>query len=393
MRSLVVLLSLFAAAPAFSQVQQYRLERIVVAGPIEAEDIVRAEARLEEEKMYTAEDFRQAVYRVRRLPFIADAAWRIEPGLTAGSSTLVIQIATSTVFFYETDARFKSTGSGVESDDGSASIGSRFLLGELGTFDVALGDRGDDNDLGALFTYRAYDILGRGGFGVISAGQRFGDPRRYDPDLDLLVGWPLTRKQSVIGTVARRKSRVAFEDEENEVTLTDRDIEQRASLRWLYESNDDPLFTRRGVSLSAGPIWSRTITIREEFDEDEDDDVAGTETWSERYGFAVNFAAARPLSTHTAGFLRLRGEDTRMEGLRQYEGDALVGIAYDFHDPDVETLHDIRMRIELGAGYRFAGDQPNELEDFRSGAIAEAAFVLRNRWGSVRVTASYSARD
>jgi hypothetical protein len=75
------------------------------------------------------------------------------------------------------------------------------------------------------------------------------------------------------------------------------------------------------------------------------------------------------------------------------EGDALIGIAHDFHTPDAEQLQSFRARIELGGGYRMTSVDQRDVEHFRAdGAIAEGAFVLRNRWGTVRLTATYSAQ-
>ena len=95
MKSLVLTLCVcLAAVSAFAQAPvRYRLERVIVEGaPTLDEDTIRAETRLEEEQSYTEEDFRQGVYRVRRLPFVTDAAYRIEPGVTGGGTTLVIRI-------------------------------------------------------------------------------------------------------------------------------------------------------------------------------------------------------------------------------------------------------------------------------------------------------------
>ncbi|HEV7768443.1 MAG TPA: hypothetical protein VGQ76_25820 [Thermoanaerobaculia bacterium] len=392
MRSLIVVLALLFTVASFAQQPSlYRLERIVVAGPTGAEDIVRAEARLEEEQSYTEEDFRQAVYRVRRLPFVADAAWRIEPGLTAGSTTLVIQIVATSPVFYDVDTRSEIlVGNDDYDSDSDAVVGGRLLLGELGTFEGVLGAR---DGLGGGLTYRAYDLLGRGGFATASINYRHKtEGQRHDPNLALSIGWPLSRQQSVIATVSREKSRFHREDTTNDVTLTDRDTLESASLRWWFESTDDPNFARRGTSVSAGPIWSRAIRVTEVFDTTEDE-IVGTETWAERFGLGADLTTWRPLTARNAGFLRLRSESTTLEDMRFLSGEALVGIAHDFHTPDAEQLQSFRARIELGAGYRMLSVNEPGLDHLRAdGAIAEGAFVLRNRWGTVRLTATYSAQ-
>src|SRR5688500_11129344 len=102
MRPLVLVLCLFSAFSALAQAPtRYRLERIIVENSNISEDIVRGESRLEEEQSYTEEDFRQALYRIRRLPFVTDAVYRIEPGVTSGGTALVIRILDVPPAFYE----------------------------------------------------------------------------------------------------------------------------------------------------------------------------------------------------------------------------------------------------------------------------------------------------
>ncbi|MFP5245337.1 MAG: hypothetical protein ACLGH0_01490, partial [Thermoanaerobaculia bacterium] len=154
-----LLLLLLTTAETAVATQTYRLERIVVEGSNVAEEIVRAEARLPEERNYTEEDFRQAVYRIRRLPFVVQATYRIEPGLEAGGTTLVIRIVDETPVFLEANAN---------REDAAALIGYRAMLDDLGIVEVTV--RGDDEQDGetAALTYRAYDLFGAGAFATVS---------------------------------------------------------------------------------------------------------------------------------------------------------------------------------------------------------------------------------
>jgi outer membrane protein assembly factor BamA len=397
MRSLVLVLSLLCITSSFAQEQRYRLERIVIEGPIEAEDIVRAEARLEEERMYGAEDFRQAVYRVRRLPFVADATWRLESGVTSGSTTLVIQILATKTFFYDVDARANRPSNGDTELSAEALLGARKLLGELGTIEGVIGQRDEEDGLTAAVTYRAYDLLGRGAFATVNVGYRYAtEARRYDPSLNVLLGWPLSRTQTLTGEVSRRKSRLLRDfaintNEDDNLTLTDRDALESTALRWWYESSDDPLFARRGTSLNVGPVWSRTTTITQTYDA-ATKKIVGEEEWTERYGLSANLSAYRPFSARNAGFLRVRGDATTADDIRFFDAAALVGIAHDFHTPADDRLHDFRARFELSYGYRASMQREDGVEIFRDDApMAEAAFVMRHRWGTMRLTASYSA--
>src|SRR4028118_513709 len=108
----IVVAALFSGS-ASAQETRYRLERIVVEGSNVSEVIVRGESRLVEERSYTEEDFRQAVYRIRRLPFVTDATYRIETGLTPGGTTLIVRILDKMPVFYEADL------SAIRQSDGS----------------------------------------------------------------------------------------------------------------------------------------------------------------------------------------------------------------------------------------------------------------------------------
>src|SRR5512134_4004897 len=113
MRSIVLSFCvLLVAVSSFAQETRYRLERVVVEGSNIDQDIIRSETRLEEEKSYTEEDFRQGVYRVRRLPFVTDAVYRIEPGVTGGGTTLVIRVLDTTAVYYGLDVEASRVADG-----------------------------------------------------------------------------------------------------------------------------------------------------------------------------------------------------------------------------------------------------------------------------------------
>ena len=417
MRSIALSLCLCLAAVSSALAQEptrYRLERVVVEGSNIDEDIVRAETRLEEEQSYTEEDFRQGLYRVRRLPFVTDAVYRIEPGVTGGGTTLVIRILDTTPIFY--GINFGATAGDDDTETtGDALLGGRWLLDNLGVLEGAVQKGEDDDGFLAGIAYRAYNIYGTGGYASIAVAQRFkAEPFRHDPTAALTLGYPLTQKQSVTASYSRAKQRLPREfdvegddddddvsddeaDDDN-VTLTDRDFFEFAELRWWYETVDDPIFTTRGVSVSAGPRWSATERVTEVYDaedEDEEEDTIATTVNASSIGVALDAAGYRPLTARNSAFLRLGGDYAQTDedsDLQFFNGAARIGVTHDFHANSDTVLRPFRARVEVGAGFRGSVFRPatgDEVSD--TSPFAEATFVMRHRWGTVRVSAFYDA--
>lgn len=410
MRSIVLSLCLLTSVAAFAQQQQparYRLERIVVEGSNISEDVVRAEARLTEERMYTEEDFRQAVYRIRRLPFVTDATYRIEPGVTAGGTTLIVRILGTTALFYDVDLRGDRTPDGETHKDAAVLIGGRALLDNLGVFEGAVRktDNGDGLDLG--IAYRAYGIMGTGGFGSIAIGKRIrAKELDYAPSLVLTLGYPLSQKQTISLSASQSKTTfkrdfdVNGDDDDNEdtdsdkddnVTLKDRNKFNYAELRWSYESTDDVFFATRGISAGAGPNWSQQTAVLDHYDTTEKK-VVGTEFEVVRYGFAIDAAGYRTLFGRNVAFLTLNGNGLREDEseIETVNGQAFLGFAHDFHSYAANTLRPFKARFELGAGYRTVRTRFPDIDTVsHNDTFAEAGFVMRHRWGTIRLTGTY----
>lgn len=401
-------LALATAAFAQQQPARYRLERIVVEGSRIDDTIVRGEARLEEERMYTDADFQQAVYRIRRLPFVTDAVYRIEPGVTAGGTTLVIRILDVMPVFYDLNGVGTRHANGETERDGSALLGGRWQLANLGVIEGAIekSDVGEGINVG--LAYRAYDIMGTGGFASAAIAQRFKtELRDYDPAMAVTLGYPLTQRQTVTLTAAQSGSSVTRDfdvlgdDDEDDEDDSDRDDNRDltdsnaftfASLRWWYETIDDPFFATRGVQISGGPTWAQSEFTTERYEVSEPDDTAATTVMSEAYGLAFDASGYRRLFGRTVGFVRLSGngaqiQETEAETL---SGAARAGLAFDFHSHADNVLRPFKARLEIGAAYRtFQSSQPNLPEVTLNDTAAEAAFVLRHRWGTVRLTGTY----
>lgn len=402
-------LALATAAFAQQQPTRYRLERIVVEGSRIDDTIVRGEARLKEERMYTDADFHQAVYRIRRLPFVTDAVYRIEPGVTAGGTTLVIRILDVAPVFYELNGIGTRLADGETERDGSALLGARWQLANLGVIEGAVekDDFGEGINVG--LAYRAYDIMGTGGFASAAIAQRFKtEIRDYDPTFAVTLGYPLTQRQTVTLTAAQSGTSITRDfdvrgddddddeddaDRDDNIDLTDSDSLTFASLRWWYETIDDPFFATRGVQISGGPTWSQGELTFERYDVAEQDDTASTTLATESYGLAFDASGYRRLFNRTVGFVRLSGNGTQAQEEEQGEtrsGVARAGLAFDFHSQADNVLRPFKARLEIGAAYRTSQfSRPGLPEVDVNDTAAEAAFVMRHRWGTLRLTGTY----
>ena len=403
----VCLLATVSAAFAQQPPKQYRLERIVVEGSKIDDTIVRGEARLKEERMYGEDDFQQAVYRVRRLPFVTDAVYRIEPGVTAGGTTLVIRILDVTPVFYD----FTGTGVRTPQDetlrDGSLLIGGRLLLNNLGVVEGAVEKSDNSDGINVGLAYRAYDIMGTGAFGTAAIAQRFKtELLDYDPTMAFTVGYPLTQKQTVTlsaataGTSLTTDFDVNGDDDTDDEDDTDRDDNRDltddnkfsfAALKWWYETIDDPIFATRGVQISGGPTWSGATLTDETYDA-ATKKVVSTKRSTEAYGLALDANAYVPLFARTVGFLRLSGAGTREQQseAESVNGTARAGLGFDFHTHAMNVMSPWKARIEVGGAYHTTRvESPGFPRASFNDTALEAAFVMRHRWGTIRLLGTY----
>jgi hypothetical protein len=400
MRPILLALILLVSTTLVAQQTRYRLERIAVEGSRVHEHIVRSEARLLEEREYTDEDFRQALYRIRRLPFVTDAIYRIEPGITAGASTLVIRILDTTPVFYDATL----IGSGQKNSDHisrgvDAVAGGRYILDDLGVIEahVQTFDVTDGASVG--LTYRAYGLFDTSAFAIASIDQQFGaERRRSDPSRSLLLGWPLSQTQTLVLSAGRSKSRIVREDEDA-VTLADRSDFSSVNLHWLYETHDDPLFATRGITAEAGPFWAGSVFAHDIFDEDKDEVVAEKRR-GQTYGFNAAVTGYRALGARNVLSLSVgaNAAESRTDQevdlpVRTYEARVRGAVGHDFYSHDDTVPRPFRARLEAGVTYGKSMRRIEGIADQSSdGTGADVSLVLRHRWGTLRLLGSYDWR-
>src|SRR5689334_13480525 len=239
---------LVVAAPAFADT--VLIEKIEVNTDRAKPSIIRAETRLVAGRSYTAEELDQAIDRVRRLPFVVDATYSLRPGSTPDARVLAISVIDQTMFNYDFDVQGVAARNGYAMS--SSGLGLRFFPGS-GALDFAVGGHefnygggtgiGHFGDLSAAYT--AYGLFGTSAFAGVGVRTNYNSARRiYSPML--LVGVPLTRTQTL--RAAYDRSGDEYEHFGN------------AAAQWVYETNDDPFYSRRGMSIAAGPQWERLFT-------------------------------------------------------------------------------------------------------------------------------------
>ncbi|HUR81152.1 MAG TPA: hypothetical protein VM733_10320 [Thermoanaerobaculia bacterium] len=410
MRRIVLTICLLATATAAfaqQQPQRYRLERIIVEGSNVDDTIVRGEARLKEERMYGDEDFRQAVYRIRRLPFVTDATYRVEPGVTAGGTTLVIRILDVTPVFYDLTGTGFRTPDGETFRDGTALIGGRALLNNLGVVEGAVEKSDNSDGINVGLAYRAYDIMGTGGFATAVIAKRFKSKvLDYDPTMAVTVGYPLTQKQTVtlsattLGSSLTTDFDVNGDDDDDDDDDSDRDDNRDltdsntfnfAALKWWYETIDDPYFATRGVQISAGPTWSSSEFTDETWDT-ATKKIVSTTAENAAYGLALDANAYFPLFARTVGFLRLSGNGSREQETEAESTSALAraGLGFDFHTHAMNVIRPWKARIEIGGAYRTTRlERPDLPRTSINDTAFDAAFIMRHRWGTVRLIGTF----
>src|SRR5688572_9758135 len=106
LRLLPVLLCLgVPVVPAAAQAPEparFLLESIVVEGVQRdaPREIVAGESLLKPGNEYTEQELREAVYRIKRLPFMVDADFSLRKGSERGTYELVILVKETSVLFY-----------------------------------------------------------------------------------------------------------------------------------------------------------------------------------------------------------------------------------------------------------------------------------------------------
>lgn len=286
-----IFLLMALAARAQEEPPRFLLEKVTVEGAREAAGrIVEAETRLRAGESYTEAELGQAVARVHRLPFVLDADFSLHKGSTRGAYELLIRIEEARRFFFEHTVGVYAFDEPLNLDDifvrGDRTsvilpglIGYRQFIGRSGVVFAAL-----DTEEGVQVGFTRYDLFGKGVVASVGYSGLLQDfccssevvPYALDPNfvswswreatrrLSLDVGIPLSSTDAIRLDWSRREGRGSTRDEIFGVFRDDFihplpgfDVTlDRAALKWVRDTSDDPLVPSRGVTLSGGVEWS-----------------------------------------------------------------------------------------------------------------------------------------
>jgi hypothetical protein len=261
--------------------RRYRIESISVTGArrASAPRVIVAESRLLAGRDYSEDDLRDAVRRIKRLPFVLEARPTLRRGSLPGLYELVLQVE-ETSPFAGTAALWLGLDGGPHFGTTSLSadrfVGASSRLFVSGTLEdiwhgsvQAFGPEGDP----AVFTFpprivktaalgfQQYDVLGRGSrLSLDVSTQADSSWRTERAGTSLLL--PVGRNHSVVVATrfARRKGdlepagppptgfgerlQTRFNPDLVRVTNT-------SSVRWIYNTTEDPFAPLEGTFLSA----------------------------------------------------------------------------------------------------------------------------------------------
>jgi hypothetical protein len=373
------LLFLALALPAQAQ-ERFLIERIDVRHLVHASaDVIRAESRLREGETYDESELRDANNRIKRLPFVLDAAFKLERGSVRDAYVLVVTVNETKPFFYLWDTVFYKRRPFVELDTESAILaGARWFAARHDVLHVAAvvhhAERPFESDYAsAQAGYTRYGLLGDRAFATLTADRMLtsGNGQKLLPGA--VIGISLAPKQTL--TI----SYTAYDLSEFQ---SQRRTGHIFEARFAHNTTNHPFFPSEGTLLSIGPVVART---------DSATSVSLTHTLDA--GVDAHAAEYWPLSARTTaaavadgGLIRVitRGgsDDKRFTGY----GSAMLRLSRALHDPndaDVQTRAELTLR---------AVSHQRDVTPFRrdSSLQLSAAWVHRNAWGVVRLGVGYA---
>jgi hypothetical protein len=395
---LLILLGMAFPAAAQTPAQtpdppRFLLESVVVEGVQRdaVRQIVTSESLLQPGREYTEQELREAVYRIKRLPFVLDAEFALRKGGERGSYQLVITVEETRLFFFSADVggQYDGTDERFDPEDdridwgASASVGGRWFVGSQGLVFASVQGFDTVGPSTAQAGYTRYNLFGRGGFASVALLTDVSD--ELDGDAwqgGLSVGLPIVGNHSL-------RADLSWSESENNTFFNSRNESRNFGLAWIYDTTDDPIFPTSGTRLVGGTSYSESEQ-RSEFD-----DVLFRDS-IDSYGFS--FGARR----HWALTGRQSVSAEMLSAWYQYDADSdPTGDEYEqwnhlavfTHSTDLwgfaktERFGDFRWENSLQA-YGTEGDSAFSRFTSIDGRLT-TALVFRNAWGVTRLSFSY----
>ncbi len=388
----IVLLFLGLAVPGAAQASdpgRFHVESVLVEGVERdaAREIVAATSLLVPGRDYAERQLREAVYRVKRLPFVLDAGYSLRPGVEPGSHQVVITIRPAEAFFASLEAAGLTSGD--ETGDGdrvdgslSASAGGRWFVGSQGLLAGSVRGLDDGGVQLAQVGYTHYDLFGRGGFARLALETNL-DDRSWGGShrsSTLTLGVPLVGNQAIQADLGWSRS-------ERDGDFSQTSTSHTGSLEWILDTTDDPLFPASGFRVTGRGTLSATAAT---YDDDGHSGSEDQETWGTALG-ARRYWTLTPRQSIGA---ELSADWSRWtsDGFSGRLDQAKAGIGIS-HALDLwrvrtaERTRDLRWESRL----TFTSERttsPNERFTLTGAALATGV-TFRSAWGLSRLTFTY----
>lgn len=419
-----LLLLVYAAVAAGAQEPPgFLIETITVEG-LEREaarQIVLSESLLREGKTYAEAELREAVYRVKRLPFVVDADMALKKGSERGAYELVITVDAAKPIAYSVEVEgdvlldlfSPSRDHFDEDDDESFAVGTFAARKFIGNRGLLFGNvQASDEKSGNVVQlgYTRYGLFRPGGFASVALSNLVGG---YGGDDDLQgslqVGIPVFGNHVLRGGAAwtRLESdtvRVLENPDDparpfDFVPVTLRSESFKADLQWIFDTTNDPLLPTEGLRVTTRASYttshdtrrSRSPRIPKESDSD---------TWRLRSEGSRHWAATprQSLALRVGGSRTHRDVRPDEPGSRNDEDLIFIEVTHALDLWDLakrQRVGDLRWENGVGVEH-FHGTRTTFLFDRQEPAdevslFLRSSLLFRNAWGLVRVALTYSS--
>lgn len=377
MRAPALLLLVALALPAHAD-ERFLIEHIDVQHLVHASaDVIRAESRLREGERYDESELRDANNRIKRLPFVLDAAFRLERGSVRDAYVLVITVNETKPFFYLFDGIFYRRRPLIELDTESAILaGARWFAAPHDVFHAAAilhhAQRPFESDYASVQAgYTRYGLLGDRAFATITADRMIAGVHTTKPLPGAVVGISLAPKRTLTMSYTTY-----------DLNFNGRRAGRILEIRFAHNTTNHPFFPTEGTLLSVAAVAARTDQIFNKLPTHVFD--AGLEGHAAQYW---------PLTARTTAAAVVDGGILRSNargGLNSFGmigyGSAMARLSRalrDPNDPDVQDRAELTLR---GVSSQF------DISPFRRDKSLQlsAAWVHRNAWGFVRIGLGYA---
>lgn len=407
----VVLFLLTAVTPSFPAAAQdaeparFLIETITVEGiqRASAREIVAAESLLEEGQSYTEQELREAVYRIKRLPFVLDAEFSLRKGSERGTYELVIAVEETRPLFFLTstqgtlrtkeERRFGLDRFSVAS---GATVGARHFVGARGLVFASV-NKDESREPTVQLGYTRYNLFGGGGFASASVDRLVNDDFTEQTVASLTLGVPIVGNHSLRSNLSWVEQ--SFESPASFGTRSEQEGEVwQGSLDWVYDTTDDPLFPTEGTRVEGGVSYANGSSRFKILSVEPELSLEGRQE-TDQYGFSLggryHYRLTGRQALELGGGVNVFRTESRPPSFRS-----------DFERVLVSTTHSASLwgfektdrfgdlRLETGVDLAYDHSKSTGDSGFASGnttfGTLRSSLVFRNAWGIVRASLSYS---